>query len=190
MIKIFYGILKVLVIAVYPLLIFLALKNGIEPRFISIIVLVAAVFQLSSNKIPLLRNIIAVCLLAVIAGLWFLNSDFFLKLYPVIISLSLLAVFGLSLKFGPPVAEKFARIRHKDLPEYAVKYCRKVTQIWCGFFVINAAISFYTGFLPINVWVLYNGLISYILIGLLMAGEFAFRLYYMKKQMGIPTTKP
>lgn len=181
MIKALPKVFKILIFIAYPLLIFWALKNGIQPRFVSILIFIAAIFQFSSGKIPLLKNVTAICLVVLIICLWLLNNDFFLKLYPVIINLSLLAFFGLSLKYGPPVAEKFARLKNQELSARAIAYCRKVTMVWCVFFIINGGLALASCFLPINVWVLYNGLIAYILIGSLMAGEFCFRFYYRKK---------
>ena len=43
-------------------------------------------------------------------------------------------------------------------------------------FALNALIALATVlFAPMNVWVLYNGVISYVLMGMLMLGEFLLR---------------
>lgn len=48
--------------------------------------------------------------------------------------------------------------------------------VWCGFFVVNAAIALYTVvFAPMKIWVIYNGFISYVLMGILFLGEFVLR---------------
>lgn len=99
-----------------------------------------------------------------------------LRGYPVLVNGAMLAVFAASLWRGMPVVERFARLRHPDLPPHAVAYTRRVTQVWAGFFAVNglvsAALSLWA---PWQWWTLYNGVISYVLIGLLMAGEWLVR---------------
>jgi uncharacterized membrane protein len=99
-----------------------------------------------------------------------------LRAYPVLVNGAMLAVFASSLRRGMPIVERFARLRHPDLPPHAVAYTRRVTQVWAGFFACNglvsAALSLWA---PWHWWTLYNGMISYVLIGLLMAGEWLVR---------------
>ncbi len=99
-----------------------------------------------------------------------------LRWYPVLLSALLLAVFGLSLRLGPPLIERLARLQEPDLPEVAVRYTRRVTQVWALFFLINGAIAAaLTLWAPLAWWTLYNGLIAYGLMGLLFAGEWLVR---------------
>ncbi|MDR0876504.1 MAG: AMP-binding protein, partial [Treponema sp.] len=104
-----------------------------------------------------------------------------LKLYPVLISAVLLGAFGLTL-FSPPVMIfRFAVLQDKSvrgsLAEKRVeKYCRRVTLVWCAFFLLNGAVALYTVFFASDaVWSIYNGGISYMLMGALFAGEFIVR---------------
>ena len=178
------ALLLVLAIS-YPFAVFFALKWGYSPKLLSLILILAALFQFNAQKIKLLRNTFIVCSILLVSGLLLYDDEIFLKLYPVLISASLLAVFAFSLKFPPSVIERFARIKNSDLPQDAIAYCRKVTLVWCCFFTLNASIALYTISLSAKAWMLYNGLISYVLIGLLMAGEFGYRIYYIKgKQHG------
>ena len=81
-----------------------------------------------------------------------------------------------------PRPERMARLTQPDLPESGVRYTRAVTQIWCGFFVLNAALSSWTIYLDnLRVWTLYNGLISYLLMGSLFVGEWLYRPHYRKR---------
>jgi len=93
-----------------------------------------------------------------------------------VINTLLLTVFGLSLKLGPPVVERLARLRHPDLPPDGVRYTRKVTIVWCLFFAANgmiaAALAFWGSWAW---WTLYNGVISYVLMAALMLGEWCVR---------------
>jgi len=55
-------------------------------------------------------------------------------------------------------------------------YCRNVTKVWCAFFALNASISLITFlFAPNWIWILYNGFIAYILMGILFAVELLVR---------------
>ena len=56
-----------------------------------------------------------------------------------------------------------------------------MTKVWCLFFVFNGVVSIYTVFASLEVWILYNGLISYLLIGGLVASEVAYRHLIVKK---------
>jgi uncharacterized membrane protein len=105
-----------------------------------------------------------------------LDSLLLLRWYPVLISASMLGLFGSSLIKGPPIVERLARIREPVLPEVALRYTRQVTQVWCWFFLANGLIT--TGltlWAPLTWWTLYTGLISYALMGLLFAGEWLIR---------------
>lgn len=61
--------------------------------------------------------------------------------YPVLVNLMMLAVFGSSLFAGQTVIEKLARLQQPDLPEKAVRYTRRVTQVWCVFFIANGTLA-------------------------------------------------
>jgi uncharacterized membrane protein len=69
-----------------------------------------------------------------------------------------------------------ARLREPDLPPHAVVYVRRVTQVWCGFFLLNGSVALATAlWASERVWALYNGLIAYLLIGTLFAVEWLVR---------------
>jgi len=105
------------------------------------------------------------------------NSLFSLRFYPVLMSLTFFVVFFSSLKYPPTVVERIARLQHPDLPPQGVKYTYRVTQVWCGFFVFNGLIATVTAlWCSFECWSLYNGLIAYILMGLLMGGEYLVRI--------------
>jgi uncharacterized membrane protein len=101
--------------------------------------------------------------------------------YPVSVNLLLFLLFLSSLWQKETVIERFARLQDPDLPDYAVAYTRTVTKVWCCFFVVNGAVSLTTSFLSLDIWTLYNGFISYLLIGSLFAGEWLVRLYVKRK---------
>lgn len=117
----------------------------------------------------------ALCLVALLA----LAPRIAARAYPVAINLALASVFVVSLWFPPTVVERIARLREPNLPMEAVIYTRQVTRIWVVFFCANAAISMWTAvYGSLDQWALWNGLLSYIAMGMLFAGEFLVRQRY------------
>ncbi|MBV8249511.1 MAG: hypothetical protein JO200_13790 [Comamonas sp.] len=107
---------------------------------------------------------------------WWQGDARAVKLYPVLVNAVLLAVFGWSLRRPPSVVERVARLQQPDLPAAAVAYTARVTALWCGFFVLNGTVAAYTALYSSNAaWALYNGLLAYVAMGLLMAGEWLVR---------------
>ncbi len=128
--------------------------------------------------LPILLAGLACALVAVLA-----NSGAALRLLPVLISLIMLATFGYTLWRPPTMIERFARALDGELSPAGIAYTRRVTQVWCLFFIVNAAIALYTAlFASIAAWTLYNGLISYGLMGLLFGGEWLVRQWVRKKE--------
>lgn len=111
------------------------------------------------------------------------NDHMWLKVYPVLTSLGAFAIFASTLWRPPSMIERFARIMQPDLPASGVQWTRRVTFVWCGFFILNAAISWWTSvYASTEIWVLYNGFISYVLMGILLIGEFILRKRHQRLQ--------
>jgi uncharacterized membrane protein len=69
-------------------------------------------------------------------------------------------------------------------------YCRRVTAAWCIFFVVNGMISLATALWGSNeVWMLYNGVISYILIGTVFTVEYIIRIILRRRNSRTNDTK-
>ncbi|HFC8550890.1 TPA: hypothetical protein ACFRHD_000834 [Neisseria lactamica] len=101
--------------------------------------------------------------------------------YPVLVNLMMLAVFGGSLFTGQTVIERLARLQQPDLPEKAVRYTRRVTQVWCVFFIINGTLAALLVWLGrYDWWAVYTGVIAYVLMGMLFAGEWLYRKLVLK----------
>ncbi|WP_239709092.1 hypothetical protein [Luteibacter sp. 9133] len=99
-----------------------------------------------------------------------------LRWYPSLICALLFGAFGLSLKFGPPMIERIARVTEPDLPPVAVAYTRKVTWVWVGFFFLNGTASaLLAGWGPLSWWTFYNGILAYSVMGVLFLGEWILR---------------
>ena len=93
----------------------------------------------------------------------------------------MLAVFGGSLFAKQTVIERLARLQHPDLPPEGVCHTRRVTQIWCAFFIFNGATAaILAGLQYYDWWAAYTGIVSYVLMGILFAGEWIYRKTILK----------
>jgi uncharacterized membrane protein len=103
---------------------------------------------------------------------------FAVKAYPAMISAAIAGVFGASLIWPPSAVERIARIREPALSPAGQLYTRRVTQVWTVFLLANTAISAAVAVWgTVAQWTLWNGLISYLLMGALFTGEFALRRF-------------
>ncbi|HEY5799896.1 MAG TPA: hypothetical protein VIT92_06735, partial [Burkholderiaceae bacterium] len=64
-------------------------------------------------------------------------------------------------------------------------YTRRVTQVWCAFFVVNGAIALGLAMYASEAaWSLYTGVIAYCAMGALFAGEWLVRQRFKRLQHG------
>lgn len=104
--------------------------------------------------------------------------------YPLVVNMVMLAVFGGSLFSHMPLIERLARWREGELTPAAVRYTRRVTKVWCVFFIVNGGISLWTCLHGnIHLWTLWNGMLSYLAMGSLFAIEWLIR-QRVKRQHG------
>ena len=107
--------------------------------------------------------------------------------YPIAVSLATAAIFGLSLLHPPSVVERIVRIREPELPPHGVAYARRVTAVWTLFLIANAMISAASAaWGSLETWTLWNGLISYVLMGTLFAGEMGVRWVVRRRHAALP----
>lgn len=183
--KLILKICLVILMLIYPAFIYFGL-NHFNVRWLALMIL--ALMSVRAIMLPNTQRRQAIGLIAIgiiVGGLTFIfNDPVYLRFYPVLMSILMLGIFLISLAFPPTVIEVFARIGFKgrSMPEFVITYTRSVTKIWCGFFVFNACIATLTIFASWERWALYNGFISYILMGFLFAGEFAYRHLIVKKR--------
>jgi uncharacterized membrane protein len=105
-----------------------------------------------------------------------LSPELAVKAYPVAISLATALLFLASLRFPPSIVERIARISRPDLPPEAVAYTRTVTAVWAAFLIGNALVSTATALWgSLELWTLWNGLLSYLAMGVLFLGEWVVR---------------
>lgn len=165
----------------YPFVVYYGMEKVVPPVFALVLGAIWLIRAPTLLREPGGRWMVAValayCVLLAVSG-----EEQLLRWYPTLISVFLLATFGLSLVFGPPLVERIARLREPDLPPEAVPYTRKVTWVWVGFFVFNGLMSAaLTLWAPLKWWTLYNGLIVYFIMAVLFVGEWLLRQRMRKR---------
>lgn len=129
-----------------------------------------------AGKAPLALTLALLGVAAAMAAAAAIDQALSVRLYPAFMNLALLLTFGMSLRRGPSMVERLARLHEPDLPPSGVRYTRRVTWVWVVFFALNGAIAAWTAFYADwRVWTLYNGLIAYCAMGAVFAVEFAVR---------------
>jgi uncharacterized membrane protein len=178
-------VLSALVLLAYPFAVYFGIdKYGLS--MVGILLIAALGARLLSVHRTKLKELKYVAQVTAVTGISLVGLGILFKqhgwlmFYPVVVNLCMLVVFASSLKQPQTIIERLARLQEPDLPQSGVDYTRKVTIVWCLFFVLNGLTALYTCFQPIEVWTLYNGLISYILAGSLFAIEWVVRQFIRK----------
>jgi uncharacterized membrane protein len=159
----------------YPFVVYVGLQ-AFPPIVLALVLVAVLAVRLLIARDRSLFALAGAAIVAAILGMTALSPIDAVRFYPVVVSLTLAVIFGGSLLNPPSVIERLARLREPRLPEGAIAYTRKVTQLWFAFFLINAAIAAWTAQQEtLELWTLYNGLLSYILVGVLFVGEMLVR---------------
>ena len=164
---------------VYPLIVYLTLGH-LSPGVLALILLAVYGARFIAQRRKAANSPLAAWLFFALASfaviVFATGSGATLLYYPVVVNAMLFAVFGYSLWHPPTVIERIARIREPDLPPSGIEYTRRVTIAWLVFFVLNGSIALATAVAgDLSQWSLYNGLIAYLLMGAMFAGEFVIR---------------
>jgi uncharacterized membrane protein len=180
-----YIALSILLIS-YPFLVYFGLQY-LEPRYVGLLVLVLLVLRfLTVHKQITWKNLKPLIVITVASStlclmIMVLNQTTLLRFYPVLINLVLLLIFVSTLIKPPSMIERFARLTNPDLPEQAISYTRIVTLIWCSFLAFNATVAaIISVYATLEIWTLYNGLIAYLLMGLIFIIEYVVRQFKIK----------
>lgn len=168
-------LLLILLSVVYPFIVYWGLQSGHQSALMMMLALLL-ISRIVTAKQGYERTVASLFVIVVFAVIALFSVREGLKLYPVVINLTLLYVFASSLITGMPVVERIARLREPSLPAAAVTYTRQVTQAWSVFFAVNAAISAATViWADEQVWLLYNGVIAYLLMAAMFSAEWLIR---------------
>ena len=186
--------------AVYPILVFYFLiihKMPIRVLSLFVIAFALLVFILRTSKKSDKKSLILLMAPFLLLGVGILclafDSAVFFKFYPLLMNILFLGAFGITLFKPPSMIYRFALIQDKSIPnspreKEITSYCRKVTIIWIVFFAINGHMAAWSIFLGSNVfWAVYNGGVSYVLMGILWIGELIVRrMVYGKILKAVP----
>ena len=174
------GVISTLALVVYPLLVYLALRHG-NVRWAAAVLLVMLVPRALTLRRSQLRSAgmigaqVAVVALLASSSMVFDDPRYLLQI-PVLINLFLLVTFAATLWRPVSMIERYARLVVPDMTPGIVAYCRKVTVVWCVFFVLNISVAEYLALAgSYEAWALYNGLIAYLLVGTLFGIEYVIR---------------
>lgn len=177
---------SVIAVVAYPVAVYLGLRElGARGAGLALlaVVLLGLALRLSLARGQLREvapvPLVTACLLGLTA---LLQESRFMLAVPVVVNAVLLLTFAGSLRSGQPLVERFARLQHPDLSAGEVRYCRSVTLVWSGFFVVNGAVAAGLALAgELFWWTVYTGLVSYALVGLLFAVEYLIRKWRFRR---------
>ena len=110
---------------------------------------------------------------------YYLRANRFVRAYPLAMVAIALFLFAHSLS-TTPLAEQIARRMGEALDDDGVRYCRLATWAWVVFLSLHLLLTAATLFLSRQTWAWYNGCVSYLLFGLMFAGEYGVRILYRR----------
>ncbi|MDD1619477.1 MAG: hypothetical protein LUQ52_08330 [Methylococcaceae bacterium] len=170
----------------YPYLIYRGIESGmvwLAPAIFSGIYLLQS-FAARNVKIRIYKALVSIVLLL---GAYYLQT-ITAKVLPVLIQLMLMYFFGRTLLKGkgPSLIESFVRLEFPEFQPGISEYCRQLTIMWTGFFAFNAIMCVALANWSTHFWwMLYNGVFIYLMIGILMIGEYIYR-HFRFPGLGIP----
>lgn len=170
----------------YPAAVYFGLQ-WFEPRVLGLLLVTIVLLRHIRHFRSLLATLhpgdwLAIATLALLAlAIVLFNNETLLLLYPACVSLAMLLTFARTLLYPPSMIERFARLSNPALSSDGVRYTRAVTGVWCLFFIVNGSVAAASTQASREWWLLYNGLISYVLMGMLFLVEWLIRCRVMPK---------
>lgn len=167
---------------VYPFLVYLGRDQVpfLVFVFAACVLLLLRAVLFPSDATAMLRLPLVITAVA-IGALGLVDTAIATKAYPAVLSGLVAAVFANSLHRPPSLIERFARLKKPQLPPEGRLYCRKVTWVWTLWLSANALIAAALAVWgSIGLWALWTGVISYIVMGALFAGEIVLRQWILR----------
>lgn len=182
---IFFRATFIVLLALYPFIIYFGIKI-LPPGFFGLLLAVLLLMRFGligpaerSTALP-----IGVILLAFAIASAALGSTKMLLYYPVLVNSIFFVLFAGSLTTKEALLMRIVRARGVPIGDHTPGYLTRLTAVWAGFFVINGMIAVWTTTQSMEIWTIYNGMISYLLVAALAVGEWIFRRHY-KRRLGI-----
>jgi len=181
----FLRVTLILLGVLYPVFIYFGLQflslNWLGLCLVSFLIARFLLFPYTSKIIPNVVSLgLVFCGIAPVAISVISGNETIILYYPILISFVWLGVFLWGLIRPPNIIEQIVTISHESLSKEGKQYTEKVAVAWIVFFIINIAITF----LCIKtdnyeLWTLYCGFISYLLMGCIFVGERLYRKWYL-----------
>lgn len=188
-----FKILALVVGVGYPLIVYF-FKDVIDNQFAFLLLLLFLLIRIFLGlEMALFKNLgklnlaFIIPMLFVIAVLYLFVPTALKFMYPVMMNLQFAYLFFISLRTDMPLIERFARQFGKmPIDEEAIRYMRSLTKVWGVFCTCNGVASFIMAWMcSLEMWSLYNSVVSYGLMGLLGGIEYIYRRYVMKKKAAL-----
>lgn len=167
----------------YPFAIYFGLNYLAPSTLGSLLAILVLLRVLSGNWSSQLKLLSLVTVVALVLLYRYMQHDQqLLKFYPVAVNLIMLFVFSSSLLKDSPLIETIALDRGLEVGDHNRNYLRILTIVWSIFFLFNVIISTMTAInASMEVWLFYNGFLSYLLTGLLVVGELIYRRFHKRR---------
>lgn len=164
----------------YPFILYWGIEHGYLRWVMGILIIVLLLRLIALpnalKQLQGLTKLITGLGILLITASWLLNQYQWMLYYPVIVNLAMLSLFSYSLYKPPSILTRLAMLKHPELSLAGRKYTNNVTRVWVIFFSFNGAVALLTCLAGnMQWWTLYNGFISYLLIALVMGGEWLIR---------------
>jgi uncharacterized membrane protein len=171
----------------YPFVLYGGLHWG-SPRIVGVLLLVMLLLRHRGDARRLLTDmgrtdrLVLLYLIAHASLSALTNSELLVRLFPCAMNVGFLVLFARSLCGPQSMIERFARLKESDLSAEGVIYTRQVTKVWCVFLAANACVALWSAlYASREVWAFYNGFLAYVLMGILFAGEWLYRMNRQRK---------
>ncbi len=179
------SVFTALALLAYPLLVYLLLDRVPPALMILGLGALGAARLATGRSVHRKHRPLLLVLLGLLCGIACLDARWeWVKLYPVLVNLAGASWFAWTLIRPPSAAERLARLANpgEKFDWRKSLYTKRVTRIWVVFFLFNSCAATYTALAtPTGVWTIYNGFISYLLVGLLLGVEYLFRIRYRRR---------
>jgi len=172
----------VVLLALYPFFIYFGLQI-LQPGFFGLVLAVLLLLRFGvirpeerSKVVPVGIILLGYAIASAVVG-----STQMLLYYPVLVNAILFVVFAWSLTTKESLLLRIVRARGNLINVKTPGYLSRLTAIWAGFFAINGMIAIWTTTASMELWTMYNGMISYVLVATIALCEWIFRIRYMKR---------
>ena len=183
--KMFIRVILAICFMIYPFIVYFGIRF-LPPSFFGLVLTVLLALRfgvLVPQERPILLPVLIIFLgYAVLTTA--LKSTQMLLFYPALVNFCLCAVFANSLRHEESLLLRIVRARGLPINKHVPQYLFRLTALWAVFFALNGMTALWTTTASMEVWTLYNGLISYFIVAALIGAELLFRSHY-KKRMGI-----